>query len=203
MTVEKGMDWGWREPLPGDGVVCRSDAEARAVIEEAKRKGLALPSLGLLGGDLCKTLGGLREENRLRSEDAVTFPVDLGSALIDGTIHWFVAHLIARRGWLRGRFVVAMNAEWLGRWDLGPRAHPGDGLLDVSDGNLTLGERLKAYPRLKTGTHLPHPDVRSSRVPAFQVELRPPLRVHLDGDDLGEAHNLSVRVERDALRVVV
>ena len=27
-----------------------------------------------------------------------------------------------------------MNAQWLGDWDLGPRAHPGDALLDVTDG---------------------------------------------------------------------
>ena len=41
------------------------------------------------------------------------------SVLLDGRLHWFVAHLVARRSWWRGRVVAAMNAQWLGA--LGPR----------------------------------------------------------------------------------
>ena len=37
-----------------------------------------------------------------------------------------------------------MNAQWLGDWDLGPRSHPNDGLLDVTDGTLPFGDRWKA-----------------------------------------------------------
>jgi hypothetical protein len=203
MTIERGVDWGEAAPLPSHGVVVRSDHEARAVVEQARRRGEAPPPLGLLGGDLCRTLGGRGDERRLRSSDAVSFPCDLGSVLVDGRLHWFVAHLIARRSWWRGRAIAVMNAQWLGAWDLGPRAHPNDGLLDITDGDLPLGDRLKARSRLPTGTHVPHPALDVTRVAAAQFDLDPTLDVYLDGERVGRAGHLSVRVEADALTVVV
>lgn len=203
MTIERGVDWGEPAPLPEDGVVARSDVEAAEVITAARRDGRLIPVVGLLGGDLCRTLGGQGDEERLRSAEAVTFTVDLGSVLVDGRQHWFVAHLIARRSWWHGRVVAVMNAQWLGSWDLGPRAHPGDGLLDVSDADLSFADRWKARARLPTGTHLPHPAIRTSRTKAAQFDLDPPLDVYLDGRSIGRAAHLSVRVEPDALRVVV
>jgi len=203
MSVERGTRWGSAEPLPREGVVCRTDAEVRGHVERARRENAVIPTIGLLGGDLCKTLGGTGDETRLHGPDAMTFPIDLGSVLLDGRLHWFVAHLVARRSWWRGRVVVVMNAQWVGQWDLGPRAHPNDGLLDVSDGDLPLGQRLKARRRLATGTHIPHPSISHRRVTAFQTELRPALHVLLDGVDMGLVQNLSVRIEPDAFRVVV
>ena len=58
MPVEKGRPWGWPAALPADGVMVGSDAEARAIVEDARRAGRPTPVLGLLGGDLCRTLGG-------------------------------------------------------------------------------------------------------------------------------------------------
>ncbi len=181
----------------------RSDAQARAVVTRARRAGRDVPPLGLLGGDLCRTLGGRGDEARLRSTDAVTFPCDLGSVLLDGRLHWFVAHLVARRGWWRGRAFVAMNAAWLGDWNLGPRAHPGDGLLDTYDARLPIGHVLRVRARLPHGAHLPHPAIAGRRAAASQVDLGAALPVHLDGELVGSARHLSLRVEPDALRVVV
>jgi diacylglycerol kinase family enzyme len=135
----------------------------------------------------------------------VRVPVDLGAALIDGRLHWFVAHLVARHGWWRGRLVAAMNAEHLGAWDVAPRAHPGDGFLDVVDvsPSFGVGDRLKARSRVRSGTHVPHPLIAERRVPAAQFDLAPPLDVWLDGVRIGPAHSLSVRLEPDALICVV
>src|SRR4029450_5976164 len=120
----------------------------RERVERGRRAGEPVPPLGLLGGDLCRTLGGRGDEARLRSPEATRLPVDLGAVLLDGRLHWFVAHLIARRGWWSGRIVAAMNAEYLGPWDVAPRSHPNDGRLDTLDGDLPVGERLKARRRL-------------------------------------------------------
>lgn len=203
MTIRKGEAWGEARPLPADGVVVRSDAEARRVVTEAMRAGLPIPTLGLLGGDLCRTLGGRGDEGRLRSEVALTAPCDLGVALLDGRLHWFVAHLVARQGWWRGRAWIAMNAAHLGRWNLGPKAHPGDGLLDVTDATVPVGERLKVRSRLPQGAHLPHPALRTQRTKAAQVVLEGALPVRLDGERVGSFRTISVRVEPDGLRVVV
>ena len=203
MTVERGRDWGRTAPLPDGAPVVGSDRELRHLVERARRAGRDLPTVGLVGGDLCRTLGGPRDEVQLRAEDATTVTVDVGSALVDGRLHWFVAHLVARRSWWRGPVLAAMNAEWVGRWDVAPRAHPGDGLLDVVEGDPSFGERIKAWRRLPTGAHLPHPDIRERRVAATQADFDPPRSVVLDGDDVGRASTLSVRVEPDALTVVV
>ena len=203
MTIRKDAAWGAPGPLPPHGVAVRSDREAREIVTAARRAGEPIPPLGLLGGDLCRTLGGRGDEGRLRSEDAVSFPVDLGSVLVDGRLHWFVAHLVARRSWWFGRVVVAMNAQYLGTWDVAPKSHPNDGRLDLLDGDLPLGQRLQARGRLRSGSHVPHPGIEERRVTAVQIDLARPTAVELDGEPVGTARQLSIRVEPDGLRCVV
>ncbi|MFN2607878.1 MAG: hypothetical protein ABR511_08270 [Acidimicrobiales bacterium] len=204
MPIAKGAPYGAPGPLPPGAVIVRSDAEAREVLEAARRGHRPRPVLGLVGGDLCRTLGGGGEggEARLRTGGGVVFPVDLGEVLADGRLHLFVAHLVARtRLW--NRSFVAMNAQWLGPWNLGPRAHPGDGLVDTYDARLSLGQLPVVRSRLHHGAHLPHPGITERRAPSVQVELERALPLRLDGRVVGRARTLAVRVEPDALTVVV
>lgn len=165
------------------------------MLEAARRESRPYPPIGLTGGDLCHTLGG-------RGRLEVVFPVDLGMAMLDGRMHLFVAHAIARnRTWTRA--VAAMNAQWLGEWNLGPRAHPNDGLLDVYEGHLTFGDLPKVRARLHHGVHLPHPRIKEQRRPAVQVTLARPTPVRLDGVLVGSFRDLALRVEPDVLTVVV
>lgn len=203
MAIRRGVDWGGTGPLPPDGVVVADDAEARAVVTEARRADREPPPLGLLGGDLCRTLGGRGDRARIEHGEATQVTVDLGAVLADGRLHWFVAHLASRRTWLAGPVVVAMNAQWLGRWNVAPRAHPGDGRLDTFEVDMGLGDRLKARARLREGSHLPHPGIVERRTAAAQFDLGRSQPLHLDGAAAGSARMLSVRVEPDALRVVV
>lgn len=205
MTVRRGEAWGEPGALADDGVVVHSDVEARRVVEAARRAGEPPPPLGLAGGDLCRTLGGRGDVLRLRSDDALRAPVDLGAVLVDGRLHWFVAHLVARRSWWRGPILAAMNAEFLGAWDVAPRAHPNDGLLDVIEvaADMSLADRVKARRRLPTGSHVPHPAIRQGRRPALHATFDRPTPVWLDGERIGAATALSVRIEPDALICVV
>jgi hypothetical protein len=203
VTIRKGEEWGTHGALPEAGVLVRSDAEARTVVERARRAREPVPALGLLGGDLCRTLGGTGDEARLRSPEALVVPVDLGAVLIDGRLHWFVAHLVVRRGWWRGPIHAAMNAQLMGDWDVAPRSHPNDGLLDTFVVTMPIGERLKARRRLRTGTHVPHAGIEQRRVPAVQWDVPAGAHVWLDGQDVGTANAVSVRVEPDALTCVV
>ncbi|WP_426572836.1 diacylglycerol/lipid kinase family protein [Aquihabitans sp. McL0605] len=203
MTIEKFQPWGSPGALPDDGVLVRSDAQARSLVEAARRAGDALPALGLVAGDLCRTVGGTGDLDRLRSDAAMRLPTDIGSVLIDGHQHWFVAHLVARRSWWRGRVLAVMNAQWIGAWDVAPKSHPNDGLLDVFDGDLGFDDRLKVRSRLPTGTHVPHPGIAQSRVPALQVEFDRPTPVWLDGERVVSARTLAIRVEPDALTCFV
>lgn len=202
MTIEKGKDWGRPGALPTDGVVVTSDREAALAVTEARRRGEPLPVLGLLGGDLCRTMGGTGDQGRLRSSDAMTFPVDLGSVLVDGIHHLFVAHVVVRDGWWSDAF-AAMNAQWLGPLNLGPRAHPDDGKLDTYRIRLTRGDLLEVRRRARLGAHLPHPRIHEERAPAVQVAMSTAQTVRVDGFVVGRAKNVSVRLEPDALQVVI
>ena len=199
MPIGKGDPYGERGELPADGVLVSSDAEAAAVLNAARRDRRPFPVLGLLGGDLCRTLGGGAGGKELQG---VRFTVDLGEALLDGRLHLFIAHLIARTG-LWTRAFVAMNAQYLGHWNLGPRAHPNDGLLDTYDVHLPPNQLLQVRARLHHGAHLPHPGIKERRTTALQVELQRPLKVRLDGAGVGQARVISVRVQPDVLTVVV
>ena len=203
MTIEKGAAWGRPGALPDDGVLVRTDAEARALVTQARRASEPLPVLGLAGGDLARTCGATGDEVRLRSDHAQQLPVDLGEVLVDGSLHFFVAHLVARRSWWRGPIVVAMNAQYLGSWDVAPRSHPNDGRLDLLQADLSLGDRLKARSRLPSGTHVPHPGIAERRVKAVQLDLVPGTKVWLDGECVGPARALSIRCVPDALTAVV
>lgn len=68
---------------------------------------------------------------------------------------------------------------------------------------MSLTDRVKARGRLATGAHLPHPAITVSRRSAVQVTFDRPTPVWLDGVRVGEARNLSVRLEPDALICVV
>lgn len=205
MTIRRGEPWGRPGTLGAGGVVVHSDAAARSAVELARREGRPYPALGLLGGDLCRTLGGTGAEARLHDGSGVVVPIDLGEALLDGRLHLFVAHLVLGASWWRGRRVHVMNAEWLGGADIAPRAHPNDGLLDVIELSAAMGarERFKVRRRLASGTHLPHPGITARRAPAFQFEFDRPVAVTLDGLTVGEARRVSARLEPDALVAVV
>jgi len=195
VPIAKGQPWG--EPVDAlpDGVVpVSSDAEARAVLEAARAAGERFPALQLRGGDLWRTLGG---------GGRVRFTVDMGEAFLDGRgPSLFIAHLVARnRLWTRA--FVAMNAQWVGRWNLGPRAHPGDGLLDTYQAALPVNQVLAVRARLHHGAHLPHPGIRERRTAARQADLDRALRVRLDGTVVATARTIVVRVVPDALVVYV
>ena len=203
MSIERRRDWGSSGPLPKDGIVVGSDAELLDLVTRHRRKGSDVPPLALTGGDLWRTLGGSPGLERRKGAEGQRLRVDLGAALIDGRQHWFCSHLVARRSWLRGRIWIAANAAHLGSWNIAPRAHPGDGLLDVLDSELAPGQRLEARRRLPSGTHVPHPEVRYTRTRAEQVEFARPTPIWLDGRRTASARRLSVRLEEEALFVVV
>jgi hypothetical protein len=205
VTIRAGEPWGGAGTLPEGGVVVESDAAASAALEAARRERQPFPALGLLGGDLCRTVGGRGDESRLRDGPATVVPVDLGEVLLDGRLQLFVAHVVVRgRTWWRGPVTAVMNAQFLGRWDVAPRAHPNDGLIDLVEvpAAMGAGERWKVWRRLPAGAHVPHPAIQVRRAAAFQLDADG-RHVWIDGVDRGPARSLSVRVEPDALTCAV
>jgi YegS C-terminal NAD kinase beta sandwich-like domain len=206
VTIRRGEPWGVAGLVPDDVVVVASDAELHDEVVARRRVGMPLPTFGLLGGDLCRTVGGVGDPDRLRPGcDATLLTVDLGAVLLDGRLHWFTSHLVARRGWWHGSIIAVMNAQFLGRWDVAPRSHPNDGRLDIVevDGRFGVRQRLQARRLLPTGRHVPHPDVRERRITSETIEMDRPLEVTADGRSLGSARVLVIRCEPDQLSVAV
>jgi hypothetical protein len=203
VVIERGQRWGEPGSLRDGEKIARSDVELRRFVEQARRAGSPLGRTGLLGGDLCRTVGGPGDQDRLIAGGSV-LPIDVARAVVDGRDYWFCAHLVARHPLWLGRTVVVMNAQWHGPLKLGPRAHPNDGLLDVTDGALPLGDRAEARRRARTGSHLPHPALDVRRTASAEFHFDRPISIWLDGERITRrAHHLVVQVEPDAGEIVV
>ncbi len=197
MGVVRGGDWGALGPVPDDAPTAASDGDLVDLLGNLDRGSV----VALTGGDLCRTLGG---RGRIRpGGEATLVDVDVGEALVDGRLHCFVAHLVVRPSRHPGRWWLAANAAHRGPWNVAPRAHPGDGLLDVLDASLPIGEVPGAWRRLVRGTHVPHPAIGQERTSATQRSFDPSSRIWLDGRPLGRVGELSVRVRPGGLRVAV
>ncbi len=194
MTIEKGHAWGEPATLPGDALLVHTDREISRALDDARRRSAEFPTFGVLGGDLCRTVGGT---GQLKT----AFPVDVGEVLIDGRHHYFVAHVVARRNGWRD-FVVAMNAQWVGEWNFGPKAHPNDGIVDAYEAHLQRFDWRKVKARLPSGTHVPHPRIEPTRGKAVTFGLGRDYDVFIDGEAVERAQHLAVRVLPDAIRVI-
>ena len=203
MGITPREQWGKPGVMPPDGLVVNGNEELQEIIESCRRSNNEIPTIGLAGGDLWRTLGGKSHHDRLRKGDAQLFSVDLGAALIDGHIHWFASHLIVRTRIWAGRTWIVANTSHYGNWNIAPRAHPGDGLLDILDLNLGFSDRLKARSRVQAGNHVPHPDIHYQRRPAAQIEMKKETDVWIDGKKITKASQISVHIEPDALRVML
>lgn len=120
----------------------------------------------LTAGDMWRTIGGSTSHDDLRT----VVPVDLLTVeyrVGDVVEHsWALAHAVFRRS--KGRFgrrdvTYVMNAQFLGEWDLAPRGHPNDGRMDVVTiaADMSWRQRRLLRRRLPTGTHVPHPQIRT------------------------------------------
>jgi hypothetical protein len=211
VTIRRGQEWGTAGPLAAGAPVARTDGEVADLAAAAVAEGTALGEVGLLGGDLHAALGSPpHDEDDLRSGRGIRLPVDLGEVVVDrgdGLVarHLFLAHAVAgagRRRWAR-RTIVAMNGTHLGSADLGPRAHPNDGLLDITDGRVPRSQVRAAARRELTGSHLPHPGILERRTASYEVLDERELPIHVDGRLIGAATHFEFRCLPDALVIVV
>ncbi len=197
MTISRGAPWGDEGvDAPAGLIRAGSDAELARLAAQAEAGGRRLAA-EVGPGDVLRTLG---LPNARPPADRLRYSVDLGWASLGGGRPLpFVAHLCAHRPLWRGPFAVAMNSPWRGSWYLGPRAHPNDGLLDVtwSDG-LAPRQRLLARRRLATGTHLPHPDLRVERVARWHHRFPRAVPVSLDGQGHGSHQEIEVWASPDS-----
>ena len=202
MNIEKGRSWGSLSPLPPEGVIIKTNKELLEKVNDCKRQGIDLPTFGLLGGDLWRTLGGRRAEERLYGGEATTLDIDLGCALLDGKIFWFCAHMFIGSK-LKGEKIFISNVAHYGKMNPAPKAHPGDGKFDMLEVKLSPLQTFKAVKRVSAGTHIPHPGIKYKQVSSEQFSFGKKLSIEIDGKNIGKFSTVSIRIENEALRVVI
>lgn len=191
MTIRPGAEWGEPTTLTGDEPVARTDTAIVSAHEGGNGP------VVVRGGDIFRTLGGrAAPEPRL-------LPLDLLEVASDAGRHLAAAHVVVHGPTWAGKAAVAMNAAWLGPWYLGPRAHPNDGVVDITVGTLRLRDRLHARSRARTGSHLPHPDLTVRRTNEAELHFDRPTPVWVDGVRVGRTRRLQLRVLADATAVVL
>jgi len=192
MTIRPGETWGEAVPVPEDVVDLHDDAELAAHLDRGDRR-----PVRLVGGDLLRTLGGRSTGGGLQR-----FPIDVLRIDADGRRFTAVAHVVVRdrrsAGW-RGPIVAVMNTDRRGGWDVAPRAHPNDGRVDIVEVAASMGLRARwqARRRLPTGTHVPHPAVRTERASERRWRFDRPLGLWVDSVGRGTVRSLRVAVEPD------
>jgi hypothetical protein len=203
MTIRKGEAWGERLAVPPDLTVLADDVALHRWLVPQREHGDAIRPLGITGGDLGRTMAAGGQERF--GEHALRVPLDLVRVEAEGRITWSVAHVVARRSWWRGEVVLAMNAQYLGDADVAPRAHPNDGRVDVLrvDPAMSMQTRWQALRRARTGSHLPHPQLRMTQSREVRLELVRPLVVWVDGVRWLTTRSLTLTVEPDAYSAYV
>jgi hypothetical protein len=204
MSVRRNHDWGEIGKMPSDTVVAASDREVSRLVERAWSDNVALPEVGLTGGDLRRALGGRRNSRHLQGDDDVAgASIDVGAVIVDGRRFAFVAHVIARSRWWSPPVFAVMNSEWLSDWIVAPRAHPGDGYFDLVEARLSVGDRIKARRRLPMGTHVPHPSIHVRRITATEITFGTKRAIYVDGENVGAAAAMRIECQHEALHAYV
>lgn len=194
MTIERGKSWGSSVERPITDRVANSDADIVQWWSAAPAEPIVLT-----GGDLFRALGSPPTR-----DPAMLFPIDLIEVTTDEGTLTAASHVVVRHRWWRGRIIGVFNSDYLGDWNVAPRAHPNDGKLDIIEVAPTMNwrQRWQARQRLATGTHVPHPSITMVRKPAASFEFAHPTPVWIDGQPHRPTGTLNVTVLPDAALVI-
>ncbi len=201
--IERGAEWGAPQRVSAAAHTFTDDRSFASWV----RDGGGAEPIWLTGGDLARTLGisgdgASRVSGQSRQSHVV--PVDLIRVELDGhTPELAAAHVVIGR-WVRDRPVHAvMNAAWIGNRNIGPRAHPGDGLADVVAFDMGARQLWQAMRRSPTGTHVPHPAITVSRRATVELSFERPRRISIDGQTAGSATQVRCTVEQGVALVAL
>jgi hypothetical protein len=209
MTIRKGVQWG--EPCSAPKGILEFSTE-RDLGRHIRDNGL-VPEAVLKSGTLILALG-LTTPTRDREQIKVTLDlIKVDYAEISGCDREDIvvgSAVIGKRSWL-GEFSVISNCGYLDQRELLAKAHPNDGVMDLLTVKETmpLMQRVQAWRRISTSSHLPHPDISTQQVARFSWPLNeveapsPRNRLVVDGESLGPVKAVTLRVIPDAITLYI
>lgn len=198
--IRRGEEWGSPTTRTESDVVVKGDiAFARCSPDHR---------LIVSGGDIARALGD-------------PTPPDIGASctevLIDAlrititmrngnTITQIASSHVMIGSWFRGRLICVTNGGFIGLRNVSPRAHPNDGLFDVTSllSSMGIQQRYRARHKSILGTHTPHPMVETSR--ARTTEFSALLRsetLRIDGRRIRLWMSIHIEIVPDYWRLLV
>ena len=165
MTIRKGEEWGTRIIAPD--VITQVGGD-RAIASYSSDH-----ILSIFKGDLFEALGCPQKVEP--GQPCTLLDIDALQCRItfaDGTERTeYAASCIEIGGFTprlgrSSRYVCISNAGMVKGRNITPRAHPNDGIFDVLEisPSISFRNRLQAFKRASTGTHIPHPDISTKRL---------------------------------------
>lgn len=104
----------------------------------------------------------------------------------------------------RATSVVVTTGQFLRGVDVSPRGHPGDGWCEVQVYALAPGQRRLMRARLRSGSHLPHPQITTRRGRSVSVRCGRAVPLEVDGNATAKkARAVSVEVVPAAYRLLI
>jgi putative lipid kinase YegS-like protein len=223
-VIRPGRPWGHATTSPPD-VVCRGDDAALAGAVRA-HPGALLQLVANEESDLARAVGlrvtddGDAHEAKAGGTELTLDAIrdDAGGLAVNAVIVGPSPDRLRafhRARWVRvtidGRVrytgpattVVVASGQYLRGSDLVPRSHPGDGILEIQAYALGPAQRAGMRRRLGSGTHLPHPGIRTWRGRSVHVEARRALRIERDRHPGGRTRSFTAEVDPASFRLLV
>lgn len=209
MTIRRGEQWG--EPCSAP-MGLPEFATERDLGFHVRGNGI-IPEAILKSGTLIQALGiAVSTPERERIKVLIDL-IKVAYTDLDGHDRDDIAVgsvLIGKRSWL-GDLCIVSNCGYLGTRELLSKAHPNDGVMDVLTVSslMPFMQRLQAWRRIPTSSHLPHPDISTKQIERFSWPLEgneSPLkrtRLVIDGEALGLVKSVRMQVIPDAITLYV
>jgi hypothetical protein len=209
MTIRKGEQWG--EPCSAP-IGLLEFATERDLGEHVRGKGI-IPEAVLKSGTLNQALGIAAPTTDRERIKVLIDLIKVAYTDLDGRDRDDIAVgsvLIGRRSWLGDVYIVS-NCGYLGTRELLSKAHPNDGVMDVLvvSSLMPFMQRLQAWRRVPTSSHLPHPDISTKQTERFSWPIvgdearSKGARLVIDGESLGLVKSVRMQVIPDAITLYV
>lgn len=191
MPISPGSSWG--EPLTDISEVEVFDTEY-ALAQHVLAAGNGLYA-SLSCPDLLASIGG-------DAASPTQYIWDLGVVALDTGERFAFTSWVAIGQPYKRRSQIVLNIPIYKGNRLSLRTHPNNGTLEKFEFDLSFRHRRQFVDRLKSGAHLPHPDVSTKRFKTDSVNLRSAQEVIVDGVSVGQAKSASFEVIQDAFSYV-
>ncbi len=190
-------NWTKEIVVPRQIKTAGSDQEIAELYELGER------IIGLSSGNLHSSLGGNFSIQRTVTNKTTACKIDLGKVTTEQDSYIFASYckILDRRAPWRGKVIV--NSQLIAGRRLAPKAHPGDGSLELIESSLSFRQALLARRKAKLGDHLPHPDLGIKRVQNLKYHFEESKKLVIDNQFIGYHKFIEFEVLPHAITIIV